>query len=62
MAWFSGISLFREFEPDDQRLENPSESEVDEVLESMGRVSASDMLNCGACGYEIPAGTMPGQW
>ena len=49
---YSDINLERCFKPSDQRLREPSPLEVDAVLVSMGRTSPSDMLNCGACGYE----------
>ncbi len=49
---YSDINLSREFTIYDQRIEDPLESEVAKVLVSMGRKSDSDMLNCGACGYE----------
>lgn len=30
----------------------PSESEIDEILEKMGKKDPSQQLNCGSCGYE----------
>jgi iron only hydrogenase large subunit-like protein/nitrogen-specific signal transduction histidine kinase len=53
LAAFSEIDLSRSFSACDQRLEEPSPEEVQKVLISMGRTTPSDMLNCGACGYEI---------
>jgi signal transduction histidine kinase len=49
---YSDLDLSRSFEPSDQRLSDPLDSDVEKVLLSMGRKEASDMLNCGACGYE----------
>ncbi len=49
---FSSISLERSFSQVDQRISEPSREKIEEVLISMGRTSATDMLNCGACGYE----------
>lgn len=47
-----GIDLGRSFSIDDQRLPDPTETEINEVLESMGKLSVNDHLNCGACGYD----------
>ncbi len=49
---YSDLSLTRAFKASDQRLEEPSYKEIEKVLKSMGRFEESDMLNCGACGYE----------
>lgn len=49
---YSTIHLGRTFSASDQRIEEPCEEAVNEVLHSMGRREESDMLNCGACGYE----------
>ncbi len=46
---FVNISLKREFEPDDRRLERP---EIQDVYATMGKSLARDFLNCCACGYE----------
>ncbi len=48
---FSNINLTRTFEVIDRRLPIPSEDEIKEVLESMGKTQPNDFLNCGACGY-----------
>jgi len=47
-----GINLKRDFEYDDQRLQNPSEEKIGEVLARMGKFSPQDHLDCGACGYD----------
>jgi two-component system NtrC family sensor kinase len=46
------LDLSRDYAPDDQRLRPPSEDEVRRILVRMGKHSAQDELNCGACGYE----------
>lgn len=49
---YSVLDLSQHFEAADQRILDPSEAEVQEVLESMGKVEPMDFLNCGACGYD----------
>jgi len=49
---FADIDLFRSFISNDQRLPIPSEDEINSILISMGKTQDTDMLNCGACGYE----------
>jgi iron only hydrogenase large subunit-like protein len=49
---FSSIPLEQTFEPDDRRFEIPSGDEIQETLETMGKYTAKDHLNCGACGYD----------
>jgi iron only hydrogenase large subunit-like protein/nitrogen-specific signal transduction histidine kinase len=49
---FSAIDLSASFVPFDQRLEEPSESEIIKALHDMGKLREMDQLNCGACGYE----------
>jgi len=46
------IDLSATFEPRYKSLKFPDSDEVQKVLESMGKFSPSDHLNCGACGYE----------
>lgn len=48
---FNEIDLSTQFIPNDRRISNPPYNKVEEVLQSMGKMSAMDMLNCGACGY-----------
>lgn len=56
--WLSEVEKYRDidfsqaFSPLDRRIELPYEDEINEVLKSMGKFSKSDMLNCGACGYD----------
>jgi iron only hydrogenase large subunit-like protein/nitrogen-specific signal transduction histidine kinase len=49
---FSGISFVQHFDPDDRRFEMPAGDEIKDALESMGKFTAKDHLNCGACGYD----------
>ena len=49
---FSHLDLSQSFTPEDRRFEIPPENEVDKVLQSMGKFSVQDHLNCGACGYD----------
>ena len=49
---FSDIPLTQHFEAEDRRFEIPSGDEIQEVLETMGKFTAKDHLNCGACGYD----------
>ncbi len=49
---YSGIDLSIHFRPDDHRIEEIDELEVNEVLIRMGKRTKKDQLDCGACGYE----------
>ncbi len=49
---YSKIDLTRYFEANDQRIPDPSEDEILQVLHRMGKFKEADELNCGACGYE----------
>ena len=49
---FIKLNLTASFTSYDQRLDAPSEKEIEEVLKNMGKLSEKDHLNCGACGYE----------
>lgn len=57
-AWKKGIEeaenldLTQSFKLDDQRLNDPSEKEILEVLKTMNKFAEKDHLNCGACGYD----------
>jgi len=46
------IDLSQSFTPEDRRLAAPSNEEVLKALQSMGKLSPQDHLNCGACGYD----------
>lgn len=52
MEDFADLDLSRGFEPDDQRIPDPSDTSLREILLRMGKQSLGDELNCGACGYE----------
>jgi two-component system NtrC family sensor kinase len=49
---YSALDLTQSFSPEDRRFAIPPEEEIDEVLRSIGKFSAQDHLNCGACGYD----------
>ena len=40
------------FEEDYQKLEEPSEEDIWNILEKTNKYSEDDLLNCGACGYD----------
>jgi len=48
----NSIDLSITFTAFDQRTTHPMEEEVGKVLASMGKFTARDHLNCGACGYD----------
>jgi len=52
MAEFGSIELSRSFAPADQQLDMPEENAINRVLQTMGKFSEKDHLNCGACGYD----------
>lgn len=43
--------LLKEFTSIEKKLQNPSESELKDILLQMGKTKPSDELNCGSCGY-----------
>ena len=45
------IELKKHFEFIEHRLQQPSETEIFNVLRQMGKFKPSDELNCGSCGY-----------
>lgn len=45
------VLLYKEYPPQPFTLEQPTEYEIKEILKSMGRMTRSDELNCGHCGY-----------
>ena len=49
---YSKTDLLHHFEPDDRRFQLPSDDEISRVLQSMGKYSEQNHLNCGACGYD----------
>lgn len=49
---YSGLNLSQTFTPEDRRLPSPDNHAVEEALRAMGKFTAQDHLNCGACGYD----------
>jgi iron only hydrogenase large subunit-like protein/nitrogen-specific signal transduction histidine kinase len=52
MDEFESMDLSIKFEPEDRRFEMPSGDQIVKVLETMGKFTEQDHLNCGACGYD----------
>ena len=56
--WKSDFNKYKDFDytrvftSADRRIPLPSNEEIDKVMEKMGKYSAQDQLNCGACGYD----------
>ncbi|MBW6490850.1 MAG: 4Fe-4S binding protein [Lentimicrobium sp.] len=48
----AAINFKAEFVSDDQRLPQPPEEKVREILKVIGKLDTEDKLGCGACGYE----------
>ncbi len=44
--------LQRVYIANDQRVAAPTDEEIEQILERMGKWQPEDELNCGACGYE----------
>ncbi len=49
---YSELDLSIRFRAEDQRISLPDETELKDILVSMGKKSKKDQLDCGACGYE----------
>jgi two-component system NtrC family sensor kinase len=49
---YSQLDLTQSFTPEDRRLSTPGNEDVLKALNSMGKFSSQDHLNCGACGYD----------
>ncbi len=45
------LDFSRNFSPDDQRIPEPPEEAINEVLKIVGKNNPEEELNCGACGY-----------
>ncbi|MCU0455478.1 MAG: 4Fe-4S dicluster domain-containing protein [Bacteroidales bacterium] len=45
------LDFSRNFSPNDQRIPEPAEDAVNEVLRIIGKNDPDEELNCGACGY-----------
>lgn len=52
METWSSIDLSTSFTPMDRRTEKPANSEIADVLHSMGKHTEQDYMDCGACGYD----------
>jgi len=51
MDKLSALDLTRGYAANDQRIPVPFEAEIGQIMAKMGKLSAEDELNCGACGY-----------
>ena len=51
MERWSSLDLTRTFTVNDQRIPEPTEEAVSEVLKIIGKADHSEELNCNACGY-----------
>ncbi len=49
---FADLDLSQSYVPDDQRLPDPTDEQLDAILAELGKKCVEDELNCGACGYE----------
>jgi iron only hydrogenase large subunit-like protein len=49
---FKNFDYSRGFTPDDQRLPEPTEEEIQEVLKVIGKSDYDDNVGCEACGYK----------
>ena len=47
----NSVELSKQFEFIEHRLQQPSDTEIFNVLRQMGKFKPSDELNCGSCGY-----------
>jgi len=51
MEKWSKLDYSRTFNPNDQRIKEPPEEAINEVLKIVGKNNPEDEINCGACGY-----------
>ena len=51
MDKWSELDFSRTFSPDDQRIPEPPEEAINEVLKIVGKNKPDEEINCGACGY-----------
>ena len=51
MLKWSKLDYSRTYKPDDQRIQQPPEEAVNEVLKIIGKDNPDEEINCGACGY-----------
>jgi len=52
LAEFADLDLSRRFAANDQRFTVPMPDRLAEIMARMGKFTADDELNCGACGYD----------
>jgi Na+-translocating ferredoxin:NAD+ oxidoreductase RNF subunit RnfB len=51
MDKWSNLDFSRTFTPNDQRIPEPPEEAITEILKIIGKDNPTDEINCGACGY-----------
>ncbi len=51
MEKWSGLNFARSFTPNDQRIPDPPQEAINEVLKIIGKNKPDEQINCGACGY-----------
>jgi iron only hydrogenase large subunit-like protein len=51
MERWSKLDFSRTFTPNDQRIPDPPQEAINEVLKIIGKDSPDEEINCGACGY-----------
>lgn len=49
---WSKLDFSRSFNPNDQRIPEPPEEAINEVLKIVGKGNPGEELDCGACGYQ----------
>jgi iron only hydrogenase large subunit-like protein/nitrogen-specific signal transduction histidine kinase len=49
---YSSIDLQTTHIAEDRRIPEPSQDDIEKVLQAMGKYTQSDHLNCGSCGYD----------
>ncbi len=49
---WSQLDFSRSFSPNDQRIPEPPQEAVNEVLKIIGKENPDEEINCGACGYQ----------
>lgn len=59
---FGNLDLSRKFAAFDQRIKITVEDELGQILKRMGKNTAADELNCGACGYNTCRGHATAIW
>ena len=51
MEKWSDLDFSRTFAPNDQRIPEPPEEAINEILKIIGKDNPNEEINCGACGY-----------